>query len=503
MYDFCIGVIINLIKIELYICHYDNFRVLKVNILYNKQNFYIMKTITFLLIVLTITYGYAQTPEGTWKMNPAAGAFGVGPNQGDMSWYANSAGDVTTRACFFDDEFVFNADGSFNNVNGVDTWVENWQDGAGDGCRASVAPHDGSNAATWVYDATANTLTLSGVGAYLGLAKVYNGGELTAPANAPSSITYTVNNISTTQMTLDISIGGGWWRYVMQKQGSAPSCTDGIMNGTETGVDCGGSCPNACLAQIDLPINFEGSTTDYTVTDFGGNNSSLVADPTNAANTVIQTIKTAGAQSWAGTTISTPAGLASAIPISASQSKMYVQVWSPDPGIPIMLKIETVGTPTQSCETLTATPVVAGWNTLEFDFSNERPGTAALNPSFTFNLVSIFFNFGVTGANARNSVVAKTYYFDAVSFNTTTLGTDQFEANVFKIFPNPTTSLWNIKAVQDVNTVQVYDVMGKLVINQNPNTKVFTINSQALNSGLYFAKMNFNGGTKTIKLIKK
>jgi len=31
----------------------------------------------------------------------------------------------------------------------------------------------------------------------------------------------------------------------------APSCTDGIQNGSETGVDCGGSCPNACLSQVD------------------------------------------------------------------------------------------------------------------------------------------------------------------------------------------------------------------------------------------------------------
>jgi len=28
--------------------------------------------------------------------------------------------------------------------------------------------------------------------------------------------------------------------------GGTPSCSDGIMNGNETGVDCGGSCPNMC-----------------------------------------------------------------------------------------------------------------------------------------------------------------------------------------------------------------------------------------------------------------
>jgi hypothetical protein len=31
----------------------------------------------------------------------------------------------------------------------------------------------------------------------------------------------------------------------------APSCVDGKQNGNETGVDCGGVCINACLAQVD------------------------------------------------------------------------------------------------------------------------------------------------------------------------------------------------------------------------------------------------------------
>lgn len=34
----------------------------------------------------------------------------------------------------------------------------------------------------------------------------------------------------------------------------APTCTDGKQNGTETGVDCGGSCVLACTSQVD-PIS--------------------------------------------------------------------------------------------------------------------------------------------------------------------------------------------------------------------------------------------------------
>ncbi len=35
------------------------------------------------------------------------------------------------------------------------------------------------------------------------------------------------------------------------KINKAPSCADNKQNGNETGIDCGGSCLNACLAEVD------------------------------------------------------------------------------------------------------------------------------------------------------------------------------------------------------------------------------------------------------------
>jgi len=32
-----------------------------------------------------------------------------------------------------------------------------------------------------------------------------------------------------------------------------PTCDDGVQNGTETGIDCGGSCPYACADQMSQP----------------------------------------------------------------------------------------------------------------------------------------------------------------------------------------------------------------------------------------------------------
>jgi hypothetical protein len=178
-----------------------------------------MKKITLLLSLMITSLGFSQTLTGTWKLSPQAAAFGVGPAQGNTEWYSNNIDDLTVRACQFDDEYVFNADGSFSNVNGADTWIEGWQVAGMNGCGASVAPHNGSNPATWVYDATANTITLTGVGAYLGLPKAYNGGELSAPSAAPASITYKVSSFTSDLLTLDIEIAGGaYWRFVFAKQ---------------------------------------------------------------------------------------------------------------------------------------------------------------------------------------------------------------------------------------------------------------------------------------------
>ena len=153
---------------------------------------------------------------GTWKWAPIGNAMAVGPAKGDYSWWGNPEAEVTgARACQFDDEFVFNADGSFQNVMQNETFLEGWQ--GSNGCGTPVAPHNGSNAATWSYDAAAGTLKLVGKGAHLGLAKVYNGGELSDPANAPDEITYEVS-LDGNSMKVEIAIAGGaYWKFELVK----------------------------------------------------------------------------------------------------------------------------------------------------------------------------------------------------------------------------------------------------------------------------------------------
>jgi hypothetical protein len=178
-----------------------------------------MKKFYFLSAMVFMAMNIVAQIEGTWRLAPAAGSLGVGPNQGDVSWWANSAGDVSVRSCLFDDSIKFDANGTMTHYMDGSTWVEGWQ-GSPDGCNTPVAPHDGTTNApyTYTFNSTNGELTVNGIGAHLGLAKVINGAEINNSANAASSITYltTFSNNNNT-MTVDISVGNSWWRYVYQK----------------------------------------------------------------------------------------------------------------------------------------------------------------------------------------------------------------------------------------------------------------------------------------------
>jgi hypothetical protein len=142
---------------------------------------------------------------GSWKLAPEAYALTLGPTLNDFSWYWNTLESVTeNRACQFDDEYVFGADGSFQNVLGTQTYLEEWQ-GTVNECGTPVAPHDGTATATYIYNEPDGTITINGVGAYLGLSKVVNGSELLSPADAANSITY-MATLSEDGNTLDLDI---------------------------------------------------------------------------------------------------------------------------------------------------------------------------------------------------------------------------------------------------------------------------------------------------------
>jgi hypothetical protein len=159
----------------------------------------------------------------------------------------------------------------------------------------------------------------------------------------------------------------------------------------------------------ETPLNIPSSPSQYvvvnlnspnaTLTPFAGETAELTSDvPAGGPGGMVgKLIKTNGAQTWAGTTMSTePNYSIPRIPFSNTNTIITVQLYVPNVGEPILLKAENALNGSIYVQT-TATSTTTGWQTLSFDFANQSP---SLDINQIYNKISIFPNFGFTGNNA-------------------------------------------------------------------------------------------------------
>jgi hypothetical protein len=197
---------------------------------------------------------------GQWVLLHEAKALWVGETMelyaAGGQWWSNSLSDIKTRACFFDDIYEFKDDMSFHNILGDETWQEGgWESVAEGGCGAALAPFDGTATATWSHNPEDGTITIDGMGAFLGISRVANGAELTDPAQAKESLTYSGAVISEdkNQLTVHIQMGAGFWQFKFARVGSAgaqlPTTDvdgDGVLDVDDDCPDVYGEAASGC-----------------------------------------------------------------------------------------------------------------------------------------------------------------------------------------------------------------------------------------------------------------
>ncbi len=254
--------------------------------------------------------------------------------------------------------------------------------------------------------------------------------QLTVSFKAPENLSFTITADAANRLKVKVVAKADFETYFKVYFGETPSEIPMSVNEGDTAshvyskvgtynikvVALGGGSATVQLikqyvisSQLVLPVTFDEPGIDYTVTDFGQALTITLNDPKAPSNKVKRTTKKVGAETWAGTTIGTASGFATAIPISASATQMSIRVYSPAAGIPVRLKIEDHADPTKSVETETLTTKALTWETLIFDFKNNAAGTAAINSSYTYDKASVFFDFGKVG-NGKN------YLWDDVKF---------------------------------------------------------------------------------------
>ena len=67
---------------------------------------------------------------------------------------------------------------------------------------------------------------------------------------------------------------------------------------------------------------------------------------------------------------------------------------------------------------------------------------------------------------------------------------ENLELNDLSIFPNPTSNILTIQSNSLINPISIYDITGKLVLQNIGNSKEIILDISNLNSGLYFIQSN-------------
>lgn len=84
-----------------------------------------------------------------------------------------------------------------------------------------------------------------------------------------------------------------------------------------------------------------------------------------------------------------------------------------------------------------------------------------------------------------------------------TLGIEDFSANSFSIYPNPSNNIFNIK-LNNINEFEfeVVDITGKVIINKNKiSNNSYQLDMSKYSSGMYFINISADQKTATKKLI--
>lgn len=75
--------------------------------------------------------------------------------------------------------------------------------------------------------------------------------------------------------------------------------------------------------------------------------------------------------------------------------------------------------------------------------------------------------------------------------------------NKLTYYPNPVQDILNISNNSEIENVQVYNMLGQVVLNKSINATSSQLDLSNLSSGTYMVKMSINNAIETIKIIKK
>ena len=113
----------------------------------------------------------------------------------------------------------------------------------------------------------------------------------------------------------------------------------------------------------------------------------------------------------------------------------------------------------------------------------------------TLRQLKITRNEANNAANISNLYLTNIYFYTDQSLTTV-----DRNLGALKVFPNPTQNQWTIQAEKNIESVRVFDVLGKEVMHVKPFSNAVNIDASKLRDGVYFASIN---DVKTVRIIKQ
>lgn len=277
------------------------------------------------------------------------------------------------------------------------------------------------------------------------------------------------------------------------------TCTDGVQNGTETGIDCGGNC-SACPSSTPLVAAPTPTIPAANVISMFSNaytNVGVNTWRTSWSNGVLTDLQIAGNDtkkyenlSFVGTE-TTGANLINA----SSMMYFHIDAWTPNM---TQLKVKIVdfganaayGGGDDTEHELLYTPVQGSWNSYHIPLSDF---TGLTNRSKIAQLILSSVPAG-TG----------TLFFDNVYFSSVNLNSTSFinDAKV-KLYPNPTSNILNIEAAAAIQSLSIVNILGQEVISRTATENMVSLDVSNLQSGIYVVKTTIDGVVSSTKFIKE
>jgi len=472
-----------------------------------------MKKITLLLFLLTVSFGYAQelVTNGDFQTGDATGWIGNAANvvtyDGGVSYF-NEANVVTAGASYTVNlsqvlPLTPNATYTFS----FDAWT-------GTGTTRTMIAGIGLNEDPWTAsivtvdltdqiqnfsytlvapgNSTANSRVLFDMGAAVGYVGIDNVSLVEVAATCSDGIQ---NGDET-----GVDCGG------TDCDPCPPTCTDGIQNGDETGIDCGGSVCDPCEVLPDDALNPTTPDAEVVLSFFNdkpGYTNAYIAEGEFGTRTLVdlgtdtdETIKMDfSIDSWGqynNTTVDvSTAGFlnfsyyAPDMPAGPDGHEVYIMLQSTGDGDDFYtLKTDGSGD---------GMLLFDAWQYVSIPLSH-----------FTdqgFDDTDLI----VWKLGTPSTAFTKVVYFDNIYFseNTPTLSANQFSLTDFTVYPNPTFNTWTLNSEQTINRIDVYDITGKRVLSQTPANKQVVLDTSNLETGIYIAKVEATKGSSQIKLIKE